>query len=133
MEANQQNHPAITRRSNTLITKTYRFLSFKTGTQIVLRSCIEGAQKYFLQTAFYRTTNDKYIADQTSSTNPVEAASAVKSSAVGIQLGCNSSSFRSAEAYDDQWIIVGTIQATLPCDLETHLMSLTWPRVLALE
>ena len=27
---------------------------------------------------------------------------------------------------------VGTIQATLPCDLETHLMSLTWPRVLAL-
>ena len=53
----------------------------------------EGTQKYFLKTAFYGATKDKYIADQTSSTKPVEAASAVTSSAVGIQLGCNSSSY----------------------------------------
>jgi hypothetical protein len=72
-------------------------------------------------------------ADPTSSTNPVEAASAVKSSAVGIQLGCNSSSFRSAEAYGDQWIIVGTIQATLPCDLETFRCRLIWLGLLALD
>ena len=46
-------------------------------------------QKYFLETAFWRVTNDKYIADHISSIKPFEAASAVKSNAVGIQLGCN--------------------------------------------
>ena len=103
----------------------------------MMRACLsaqnEGTQKYFLKTAFYGTTNDKYIADQTSSIKPVEAASAVTSNAVGIQLGCNFSSFRSAEAYDDQWIIVGTIQATLPCDLETFRCRLTWLGMLALD
>ena len=94
---------------------------------------MKARQNIFVQSAFYRTTNDKYIADQTSSIKPVEAASAVTSSAVGIQLGCNSSSFRSAEAYDDQWIIVGTIQATLPCDLETFRCRLTWLGMLALD
>jgi hypothetical protein len=35
----------------------------------------EGTQKYFSEkTAFYRMTKDKYVADQTSSTKPVETA-----------------------------------------------------------
>ena len=55
------------------------------------------------------------------------------SSAVGIRLGYNSSSFRSAEAYDGQLTIVGTIQATLPCDLETFRCRLTWLGMLALD
>ena len=54
------------------------------------------------------------------------------SSAVGIQLGCNSSSFRSAEACDGQLTIVGTIQATLPCDLKTFRCRLIWLGMLAL-
>ena len=94
----------------------------------------EGTQKYFRENSFLTcSTKDKYIADQTSSIKPVEAASAVTSSAVGIQLGCNSSSFRSAEAYDGQLTIVGTIQATLPCDLETFRCRLTWLGMLALD
>ena len=48
----------------------------------------EDTQKYFAKTAFYRSTKDKYAVDQTSSIKPVEAASAVTSSAVGFQLGC---------------------------------------------
>ena len=93
----------------------------------------EGTQKYFLKQHFTVRRNDKYIADQTSSIKPVEAGSAVTSSAVGIQLGCNFVIIPIRVISDGQLTIVGTIQATLPCDLETHLMSLTWPRVLALE
>ena len=39
-----------------------------------LSSRNEGTQKYFLETAFYRTTKDKYIVGPTSRTRPVEAA-----------------------------------------------------------
>ena len=94
---------------------------------------MKARKNIFLKTAFYGPTKDKYIADQTSSTKPVEAASAVKSSAVGIQLGCNFVVIRSAEACDDQLIIVGTIQATLPCDLETFRCRLIWLGMLALD
>jgi hypothetical protein len=96
-------------------------------------SCTKLRENILLKTAFYPPSGDKYIADQTSSIKPVEAASAVPSSAVGIQLGWNSSSFRSAEAYIDQWIVVGTIQATLPCDLETFRCRLIWLGMLALD
>lgn len=78
-------------------------------------------------------TKDKYIADQTSSIKPVEAASAVTSNAAGIQLGCNFSLYPIRVSSDGQLTIVGTIQATLPCDLETFRCRLTWLGMLALE
>jgi hypothetical protein len=78
-------------------------------------------------------TKDKYIAGPTSRTRPVEAASAVTSSAVGISVRVHFFITPIRVSSDGQLTIVGTIQATLPCDLETSRCRLIWLGMLALD
>ena len=98
---------------------------------MVLRSCIEGTQNYFLETAFWRVTNDKYLRGSYISHQTCRGlASAVTGIAYGFQLGCNSLNIPDPQkARHGPTIIVGTIQATLPlatCETFPKSVDLAW-------